>query len=394
MSYKKTPARPNDQSQWLILDGVENAARKKHLLGSIVPKSALYTLDNYRPHWDDGDLDSLAMQQQNVEGGKPRSKRDVLEETILKLWKKSGDFGKQEDEAGEELPVQLNDLLTGKTMATKRTSQASITKLVKAMTKMESTERVSIKSGSVKKYKIDNPVAKVQDNLFPCLPWKEQLQKLVDAAVKPKGTYMLITGIMVCEDLTITWDLTKDTQIEADAKLDGQLLLAAINAPLSADVAKYLDTYFEFKREVNNTQNVFATCKQDVILAIRYNYLNLEYEKETSSFLSKLIRNSKKGAIKNVKLGEPFCGTGINSYASTTVPHQSKEEEEDWFYTNPALDNDKEDQSNVQLNAHANGHTRPEESGLVNAQVNDNTEGQASAGAQTLNMRSMTGRLI
>ena len=56
----------------------------------------------------------------------------------------------------------------------------TITKLFDMITLKDKLEGVAIESGSVKCYKIDNPGAKLQDTLLPCIPWKQQLQKLFD----------------------------------------------------------------------------------------------------------------------------------------------------------------------------------------------------------------------
>lgn len=339
-------AKPSDKAEWLLLKSVENVILRKNVLGAVVPKSSQYDpFDNYSPHWDDPSLDN-----EMTVGTDRLTKKTVLRNMVNKLWIPNS--------AGEDTAVQLNDILTGKIAAKTRTMQGAITELFNVFLKKSEVEEVSIESGSVKRYRIDNPGGKLRDNLVPCTPWKEQLQKLYDSTAQRKSPFMLVTGIMVCESLKIRWKRDANSNTEAGAKVSGNAVLAAFGQAPNPELAKYLDSKFEFDQERSTSENVFATCNHDVILSIRYNYLNLTFEKNPDAKepiwpIRLVTKSTKAGTIKGANLGEVVLGTGIMSYASAASKqnneseeleeHQEKEEEGvDWFYSGPAPDVDNE----------------------------------------------------
>ena len=106
-----SPTKPKDAAEWLILNMVEHADRRKHVLGFVIPEIAQYSpFDVCRPYWADEDL--------NVEmkiGDKSVPKKKVLRDAIEKLWTFKVDYGGDEptDQSSEDTAVQLNVILTG-----------------------------------------------------------------------------------------------------------------------------------------------------------------------------------------------------------------------------------------------------------------------------------------
>lgn len=347
-SDKKAPTKPSDKAEWLILNSVESAGRRKHILGSVVPNTAQYNpFDNYSPHWADSDLD-----REITVDGKQVVKKIMLRDTMQKLWNSNLDYGStgQDKSTGEDPAVQLNDILTGKIAAKTKGMRAAITDLFNLFIRKQEAEDVTIESGSVRRYKIDNPGAKVGDTLTPCAPWKEQLQKLFDRTTpkQQKSPFFLVTGVLICENLKVRWERSKNSDLDTTAKVDGNAVLAA-NGPPNPELAKHLDTNFNFNQEKSTDQYVFATCKHDVIFAVRYNYLNLSFEKkpeakEPNVLVRLLLRPAKAGTIKSAMMGEVFMGKGIMSYATTTATENKEdgkdtegedEDDSDWFYSRP-----------------------------------------------------------
>ena len=385
---QKSPTKPSNAAEWLILNAVEHAERRKHILGSVVPKTAQYNpFDDYSPHWADEEL--------NVEmkiGDKSVTKKKVLRDTIDKLWTAKLDYGDDEpteqhgstgpqSPSREDTAVQLNDILTGKIAAKKKGMQTAITSLFNLFILKHELEEVQIESGSVKRYKIDNPGGKLRDTLLPCVPWKQQLQKLFDSK-PPNSPFLLVTGILICENLKVRWMRNTASELDADVKLDGNALLAALHQPPNPELAKYLDGKFVFDQNKSTKESIFATCKHDVIFAVRYHYLNFTFDrdpnaKEPNIIWKFLSRPAKAGTIKSAKMGEVVLGWGIMSYASAYVKQnkengkaiEEEEEEEgsvDWFYSRPAPDlkngsEDYEDDAvhqNGSADAQVDGHTR------------------------------------
>jgi hypothetical protein len=358
---KKSPAKPYEKAEWLILDSVESAERRKNMLGSVVPKAAQYKpFDDYSPHWDDPDL-----QTPMTINGKSVTKGKVLQDVIENLWRPKHNYGEDESAANDkpvedDPPVQLNDILAGRIAAKTTGMRAAVTDLFNMLIRKQETEEVSIESGTVRRYKIDNPGAKVVDTLMPCGPWKEQLQKLFDRTADQASPLMLVTGILVCEDIKVRWNLEKHSKVDAGAKVDGKALLALLHQPPNPELAKYLDSKFEFDRETTSSENIFATCKESVILAVRYNYLNLTYEKLDKKgpnlFTKVFTKSTKPGAIKSAKMGEVVLGRGINAYASSPGTTEEEDEGVDWFYRRPPPDTDDGSGEESEDDTPANGH--------------------------------------
>lgn len=388
---KKSPTKPSDKAEWLILNSVENAERRKHILGSVVPNNAQYNpFDNYSPHWDDEDLD------QKIKDSEEMTKRKLLQSTMQRLW--SSNFDHEADEStgkeqstsqakstAEDSAVQLNDILTGRVAAKTKGMRTAITDLFDLFIKKRDAEDVTIESGAVKRYTIDNPGAKVGDSLVPCAPWKEQLQKLFNrtTAKQQKSPFFIVTGVLICENLKVCWKRNASSNTETTSKVDGNAILAALHQPPNPELAKSLDIRFNFDQERSTKEHVFATCKHDVIFALRYNYLNLSFEKaKEPNFITRFMggRSVKPGTIQNAMMGEVFLGTGIESYAAATTTENQEDREDgegeeddddsDWFYRRPVQDsrNGLEDQSddasgelthqNGSATAHLNGRAR------------------------------------
>ena len=354
---KKSPTNPSDKAEWLILNSVENAKSRKHILGSVVPKNAQYNpFDNYSPHWDDGDLD------QKIQGREEVTKRKLLQSTMQKLWSSNFDRGldestgkeqsiSQDKSTAEDSAVQLNDILTGRVAAKTKGMRAAITDLFDLFIKKKDAEDVTIESGSVKRYTIDNPGAKVEDCLIPCAPWKEQLQKLFNrtTAKEQKSPFFIVTGVLICENLKVRWKRKANNNTETTSKVDGNAILAAAHQPPNPELAKHVDIRFNFDQEKSTKEYVFATCKHDVIFALRYNYLNLSFEKakEPNLLTRFLVKSVKPGTIKSAMMGGVFLGTGIESYAAATTTENQEdgedvegedEDDSDWFYLRPKRD--------------------------------------------------------
>ena len=361
---KKSPTNPSDKAEWLILNSIENAKSRKYILGSVVPNNAQYNpFDNYSPHWHDGDLDKT------IEGEKV-TKRKLLESTMQKLWSSKFDYGadeptgnehstSQDNSTAEDSAVRLNDILTGRVAAKTKGMRGAITELFNLYIKKQDVEHVTIESGSVKRYTIDNPGAKVGDCLTPCVPWKEQLQKLFNRTTtkEQKSPFFIVTGVLICEDLKVRWKRDANSNTGTTSKVDGNAVLAVAGVPPNPKLPETLDTRFSFDQEKSTNEHVFATCKHDVIFALRYNYLNLTFEKAKDNFFTRFMSKSvKPGTINNAKMGGVFLGTGIESYAAATTTENQEhgedvegedEDDSDWFYRRPVKDpgNRLEDQS-------------------------------------------------
>ncbi|KAL9619078.1 MAG: hypothetical protein Q9160_006254 [Pyrenula sp. 1 TL-2023] len=368
-SNKKSPSRPIDKAEWLLLTSVQHAERRERILGSVVPRSAQYNpFDNYSPHWNDPILD-----ERMTVDNKQVSKKKVLQDTTEKLWmskdKPTGQAGatRLDNPAAYDTPVQLNDILAGRIAAKTKGMRAAVTDLFNSLIRKDVVEDVNIESGSVRRYTIDNPAGKVRDNLMPCEPWKEQLQKLFDNTSQQKSRFMLVTGILICENLKVRWKRNAESNYEAGMKVNGNAVLPAFHHLPNPELAGYLDSRFEFDQRKSTAENVFATCKHDVIFAVRYNELSLTFEKradakEPNSFMKFVFRPAKPGTIRNATLGEVVLGTGITAYA-----HASEDMEErndggndegeqdgvDWFYGHPAPHSESEavDQNNAVTSA-------------------------------------------
>ena len=351
-SDKNLPETPSNKAEWLILNSVESAERRKHILGSIVPKTAQYNpFDNYSPHWADEGLD-----REITVDGKQVIKKNLLRSTMQKLWNPNLDYGEdqsasQDKSAGEDSAVQLNDILTGKIAAKTNGMRSAITHLFDMFIKRQDAEDVTIESGSVKRYKIDNPVAKVGDLLLPCVPWKEQLQKLFDrtAPQQQKSPFFLVTGVLICENLKVRWRRDTNSNLKTITTVDANAILAALHQPPNPEFAEHLNTKFDFDQAKTTDQHVFATCKHEVIFAIRYHYLNLSFEKKPEAkeptFFGRLVgRSARPGTIRSAMMGEVFMGMGIMSYATATTTEKKgdgqdiegeDEDDSDWFYRRP-----------------------------------------------------------
>ena len=392
-SDKKLSRRSCDKAEWLILNSVEHAGRRKHILGSVVPNTSQYNpFDNYSPHWADSDLDRAI-----TVDGKQVVKKTLLRDTMQKLWNSNLDYGEdqssgkdrspvQDKSTGEDPAVQLNDIIAGKIAAKTNGMRAAITDLFDLFIKKHEAHDVMIESGSVKRYKIDNPGGKLGDILIPCVSWKEQLQKLFDRTTRQeqKSPFFLVTGVLICENLKVRWTRNTDSNKRATAKVDGEAILAASHQPPNPDLARHLDTEFNFDQERSTDQHVFATCKHDVIFAVRYHYLNLSFEKEPAAkepniFARFMGRTAKPGTIKNAMIGEVVLGMGIMSYATATTTKNKEdgkevergdEDDSEWFYRRPVrglgtgLGDQSENTSselvhqNGSVTAHINGRAR------------------------------------
>jgi hypothetical protein len=359
---KRSPAKPSDKAEWLILNSADSAERRKHLLGAVVPKLFQYNpFDSYSPHWEDEDLDAkvkINKTGENQQGNeKETEKRTILRDTMEKLWHSNRAYGERAPKK-EDTPVRLTDILTGKVGAKTREMRNHVTDIFNLYMRKEEVQEVEIEAGQVIRYKIDNSAAKLPDTLMRCGPWKEQLQKLFDRSDQRKSPYLLVTGILICKDLEVRWKRDTATNIDTKAKVDGNAVLAALHQPPNPELAKYLDSEFSFNQEKSTKENVFATCKQDIIFAVRYNYLTLTFEKapeeKEPSFWSRVVlRQSRPGTIKSGKVGSVVLGKGIMSYASAVAKENEADEEEgpdgtenqdleeeeekgDWFYSRPA----------------------------------------------------------
>ena len=93
--------------------------------------------------------------------------------------------------------------------------------------------------------------------------------------------------------------------------LDGNALLAALNQPPNPKLAKELDSKLASDQEKSRSESIFATCKHDVIFAVRYHYFNLICERkpdveDPNVFIRPFPRPVKAGTIKGAKMGKSF----------------------------------------------------------------------------------------
>ena len=103
--------------------------------------------------------------------------------------------------------MQLDFILTGEIAAKSQGMRTTITKLFDLVILKNKLDDVVIESGSVKRYKTDNPGGKLQAILLPCVPWKQQLQKHFDSTIQQNSPFLFITGILICEDLKVRWTI-------------------------------------------------------------------------------------------------------------------------------------------------------------------------------------------
>lgn len=106
--------------------------------------------------------------------------------------------------------------------------------------------------------------------------------------------------------------------------LDGNTLLATLDQPPNPELANELDSEFAFDQKRSTSESILATCKHDVIFAVRYHYLDLVFErmpdaKEPNSFMKSSFSPRKAGTIKSAKLGEVVLGLKIPRNASAYV---------------------------------------------------------------------------
>lgn len=132
-------------------------------------------------------------------------KKKVLGDAIEKLWASQLDYEGEEPtvQSKEDTAVQFNDILTGKIAAQYQGMRTTITKLFDLTILKDKHEGVVIEYGSIKCYKIDEPDSKLHDILLPCVPWKQQLQKLFDSTIHQNSPFLFVTGILICKDLRV-----------------------------------------------------------------------------------------------------------------------------------------------------------------------------------------------
>ena len=335
---QRSPTKLHNAAEWLILNEVDHAGRRKQILGSVVPQLAKYSpFDSYSPYWADEDL--------NVEmetGDNSVSKKEVLRDAIEKLWASQVDYEGDEltDKSQEFTAVKFNDIVTGKIAAKTQGMRTTTSPLFGLIILKDKLEGELVEYRSIKCYKIDQPDLKLQDTLLPCVPWREQLQKLFDRTIQQRSPFLLVTGILVCEALMVRWTRKDATKLGSSMTVDGSTLLAALHQPPDPEIATELDNNFAFDQEKSTSESIVATYKHEVIFAVRYHYLDLVFERtpdagEPNIFMKLLFNAPKAGTIKSAKTKEVVLGLGIprNAYAyvkqSKKHGKDKKEDEED-----------------------------------------------------------------
>lgn len=129
------------------------------------------------------------------------------------------------------------------------------------ITLQDKLEGVAIESGSVKCCKLDNPGAKLQDTLLPCIPWKQQLQKFFDRTIQQDSPFLFFTGILICGDLKGRWGRKDASKLGSSMTLDGILLLAAFHQPSNPELAKELEAN---SRSTERRARVRVCCKKGI----------------------------------------------------------------------------------------------------------------------------------
>lgn len=119
--------------------------------------------------------------------------------------------------------------------------------------------------------------------------------------------------------------MRKDARkLDSSMAFDGNALLAALDQPPNPKLVKELDSKLASDQEKSRSEAIFATCKHDVIFAVRYHYLNLICERkpdveDPNVFMRPFPRPPKAGTIKSAKMGEVVLGKGIMLDASAYV---------------------------------------------------------------------------
>ena len=157
--------------------------------------------------------------------------------------------------------MKFNDITTGNIAAKTQGMRTPTSPLFGLIILKDKLEGELVEYRSIKCYKIDKPNPKLQDTLLPCVPWKEQLQKLLDRMIQQKSPFLLVTGILVCENSMVRWTKKDATKLGSSTTVDGNTLLAALHQPPDPETATELDNQFAFDQENSTSESIVATFK-------------------------------------------------------------------------------------------------------------------------------------
>jgi hypothetical protein len=258
------------------------------LLGSVVSQVTRPTR-NRRPNLNDDDLSN---------------EDKVLLKAMMKslLEKKDG--------------VELHDISLVLDKSVDLETRTHLTDLFKAYAESKTHKEVNIQSGMAKRYEFDNPGANLRDKLMKSARYKAQLKKIVEDDQKKR--LPMITGVLTCKDIEVSWKNNADI----GGGLDATLPVAQQLGEVELTTASQRNPRVKIDLKKTNREEVFARIEDEVIFAIAYDYIKIQTCKasESSNFLMRLLsklafwRRVKDDDfyIKSARLGKEARGKGVN----------------------------------------------------------------------------------
>lgn len=223
--------------------------------------------------------------------------RRTLEETIDFLWDPSG-------ETQGSNAVKLTNVIVSRGEGRKSDSEVKLTKILEAYAKRVVNENTRIGAGEVAIHVIDNAAQAIRQRLNRCKPWMSEVEGLCQRAKPGQDDLYIITGIYTCKDLEVSWNKETSGNKGLASEVPGESVAAVASAVspgvvMPTDVAKVADTSAKFQRIKETERDVSARIPQEIVFAIRYHILELDFESDPPQKPSNfLVRMSHKVAGK------------------------------------------------------------------------------------------------
>jgi hypothetical protein len=274
------------RARYIALETVQNVSLLPTLLGTVVSMTTRPTR-SYRPVLKDDDLSKNEQQELKA-----------LMEGLL------------EDKNG----VVLHDIKVTLAQSSDKATELQLFNLFSGRFKGVAKNDIKLSSGTAKRYTLDNVGSVLRDKLNKSKPYKAQVKKILQDLNTDK--LPMITGILTCKDIEVSWSNTQQMNGNLDVKVPANEMagspdLASINPRIKIDVQK------------SNESTTFARIEDEVIFAIAYDYI-LYGKEPVDDSTSLLARFWKKLSIwcrndggddfniKSMKLGREARGQGVN----------------------------------------------------------------------------------
>lgn len=289
-----------DLGSYLVLSEPQDVSRKTKILGCVISShNSTNPFDDYVPYLE------------NPEWEKDKSAGEELKKTLDFFWKPNRKEDGKGGKGGEG--VKLQDILIREKDSNETEGHIQLTQLLQGHINRKTKKKSRIKAGNVQVHTIDNAGGAVRTRLSGCTPWMSELKTFYESDKRETPTYYIVTGVYTCSNVQVSYDEEQDSGKGGESKLPGDAVVAAASGVAAPPgMAQALDIGGELDKRKDKEKEQHATVDGEIILALRYHILDLEFKpaEEKGNWLTRRIRPTtssagKKRAIKSVSLGKP-----------------------------------------------------------------------------------------